>query len=231
MPQQNDYRIIFRISKNFEIIHKNFPLQKFPGIPDQGFLLKRCPYFRGSRSVIVLDREAPHAALSLFFISKVDGIETDSGIVKDLYDLIEKYHVPVPPEDLAIFSTLKPAVQGLRSSVDKIMSTREQYIDKFCRNLDRDIMELAKEVKEIKNEAQNPMILDPNTEESQVKAFLGELLGKLGELQQKANTYKTYQKNFKVRVMYVSSSPPSPSLSSYSLTHSLTHSLSLVHPL
>ena len=49
---------------------------------------------------------------------------------------------------------LKPAVQGLRSSVDRVMSQREQYIDKFCRFLDKDIVALRKELKGIKNEAQ-----------------------------------------------------------------------------
>lgn len=45
-------------------------------------------------------------------------------------------------------------MQGLRSSVDRVVSQREQYISKFCRHLDRDIAELGKEVKDIKNEAQ-----------------------------------------------------------------------------
>ena len=65
--------------------------------------------------------------------------------------------MPVPPEDIAIFSTLKPAVQGLRTSVDRVASSREQYIDKFCRHLDGDITDLDKEVKDIKNEAQVPV--------------------------------------------------------------------------
>ena len=42
----------------------------------------------------------------------------------------------------------------LRAAVDKAASNREQYVDKFCNNLDRDITELGKEVKEIKNQAQ-----------------------------------------------------------------------------
>ena len=42
----------------------------------------------------------------------------------------------------------------LRAAVDKAGSNREQYVDKFCNNLDRDITELGKEVKEIKNQAQ-----------------------------------------------------------------------------
>ena len=50
--------------------------------------------------------------------------------------------------------TLRPAVSSLRSSVDKAVSQREQNIQKFCAHLDKDIEELGREVKEIKNQAQ-----------------------------------------------------------------------------
>ena len=38
--------------------------------------------------------------------------------------------------------------------MDKASSNRDKYVDKFCFCLDRDITELAKEVKEVKNQAQ-----------------------------------------------------------------------------
>ncbi len=38
--------------------------------------------------------------------------------------------------------------------MDKATSNREQYIDKFCRHLDKDITELGHDVKEIKNDSQ-----------------------------------------------------------------------------
>ena len=50
--------------------------------------------------------------------------------------------------------TLRPAVSSLRSSVDKAVSQREQNIQKFCAHLDKDIEDLGREVKEIKNQAQ-----------------------------------------------------------------------------
>ncbi len=40
----------------------------------------------------------------------------------------------------------------LRTAVDKATSNREQYVDKFCHNVDKDITELGKEVKDIKNQ-------------------------------------------------------------------------------
>lgn len=34
---------------------------------------------------------------------KVDGIEEEATIVKDLYDLIDAYKVPASPEDIAVY--------------------------------------------------------------------------------------------------------------------------------
>lgn len=50
--------------------------------------------------------------------------------------------------------SLRPEVSRLRSAVDKAVSNREQYVDKFCSHLNKDITELSREVKDIKNEAQ-----------------------------------------------------------------------------
>ena len=37
---------------------------------------------------------------------KMDGIEEDSEIMKDIYMLIDQYQVPVNPEDLAVYQVL-----------------------------------------------------------------------------------------------------------------------------
>ena len=34
---------------------------------------------------------------------QIDGVEEEAGIVKDLYDLVEQYQVPVNPEDMAVY--------------------------------------------------------------------------------------------------------------------------------
>lgn len=34
---------------------------------------------------------------------QIEGVEDEAVIVKDLYDLIEKYQVPTSPEDLAVY--------------------------------------------------------------------------------------------------------------------------------
>lgn len=41
---------------------------------------------------------------------QMEQIEDNSSIVRDLYELIEKHQVPVPPEDLAMYQVLVTAL-------------------------------------------------------------------------------------------------------------------------
>jgi len=47
----------------------------------------------------------------------VDDIERDATVVKELYDLIETYKVPTPPEDLAVYQ-----VRALQSTSSQFFS-------------------------------------------------------------------------------------------------------------
>lgn len=99
--------------------------------------------------------------------------------------------------------TLLPSIDRAKNAIDKALAERDGNIDKFCSCLDKDIADLNKEVKEVKQEAQNPMILDANAEKSKVKKELDKLQTRMQDLQKRAFTYKSYQKNFKVRKMLV----------------------------
>ncbi|KAL3884515.1 hypothetical protein ACJMK2_024650, partial [Sinanodonta woodiana] len=131
---------------------------------------------------------------------RVEPLEKEALVVKDMYDLIDQYQVPTPPEDIAVYQTLNPSITNVRNAIDKSLTERDANIDKFCTHLDKDIAELSKEVKEVKQEAQNPIILDVHSEKEKVKNVLKKLLVQMDELQKRAFTYKSYQKNFKVEV-------------------------------
>lgn len=71
-----------------------------------------------------------------------------------MYELIEKYSVPTPPEDFAVYQTLSPLVNAVRDGIDKAVGERDAKIDHFCNHMDKDIAELNKEVKSVKQESQ-----------------------------------------------------------------------------
>lgn len=54
------------------------------------------------------------------------------------------------------FQTLRPSIHAVRNAIDKAVSERDANIDKFCNHMDKDISELGKEVKSVKEESQVP---------------------------------------------------------------------------
>ncbi|XP_030047949.1 dynein axonemal heavy chain 6 [Microcaecilia unicolor] len=141
---------------------------------------------------------------SLIFLDeiqeRIESLEEEGNVVSQMYQLIEQYQVPTPPEDFALHATLKPSIASVRNAIDKSVAERDASILKFCRLLDKDIEELEKELKDVKNQAQDPQILDIAADQTKVKEILKDLQTVLEELQKRAYQYKSYQKNFKVEV-------------------------------
>ena len=52
------------------------------------------------------------------------------------------------------FQTLRPTVTAVRNVIDKSLAERDANIDKMCTHIDKDIVSLGKEVKEVKQKAQ-----------------------------------------------------------------------------
>lgn len=44
---------------------------------------------------------------------QIEGVEENAGIVKDLYDLVEQYQVPVNPEDMAVYQVMHSTSQDM----------------------------------------------------------------------------------------------------------------------
>jgi len=56
--------------------------------------------------------------------------------------------------DFIYLQTLRPTVTAVRNVIDKSLAERDANIDKMCTHIDKDIVTLGKEVKEVKQKAQ-----------------------------------------------------------------------------
>ncbi|KAF6103026.1 dynein axonemal heavy chain 6 [Phyllostomus discolor] len=141
---------------------------------------------------------------SLIFLDeiqeRIESLEDEGNVVIQMYKLIDQYHVPTPPEDFAVFATMKPSIVAVRNAIDKSVGDREASIKQFCVQLGKDLDDLTNEVNEIKLLAQDPQILDINADQERIKSTLNDLQVVLDDLQKRAFQYKSYQKNFKVEV-------------------------------
>uniref|UniRef100_A0A8C0KKM0 Dynein axonemal heavy chain 6 n=1 Tax=Canis lupus dingo TaxID=286419 RepID=A0A8C0KKM0_CANLU len=131
---------------------------------------------------------------------RIESLEDEGNIVIQMYKLIEQYQVPIPPEDFAVFATMKPSIVAVRNAIDKSVGDRETRIKQFSQHLGRDLEDLTNEVNEVKLLAQDPQILDIGADQDKIKLMLSDLQVVLDDLQKRAFQYKSYQKNFKVEV-------------------------------
>lgn len=81
-------------------------------------------------------------------------LEEEQETVCQIYNLINMYSIPIPPEDLVVFATLQPSVNSLHSIIDEAAAERDSSMDKFCASLHKDIKELNHEVMKIKFKSQ-----------------------------------------------------------------------------
>ena len=132
--------------------------------------------------------------------TRIDPLEGEAQIITGMYELMEQFNVATPPQDVALFQTLGGAVINCRNSIDKAVSERDSNVTKLATLIDKDIEELEKEVKAIKQDVQDGSILDIKTDQKKVKSTLDRLSNDMDELQSRAFSYKKYQKTFKIDV-------------------------------
>ncbi|XP_070782457.1 dynein axonemal heavy chain 6 [Enoplosus armatus] len=147
---------------------------------------------------------AAEIADSITFLDEIQEritvLEEEQETVCQMYNLINMYSVPTPPEDLVDFATLQPSINSLHSIIDEAVAERDSSMDMFCSSLLKGIKELNREVMKTKLKSQDTQILDINADSSQVRLLLGEIQISIDELQAQASAYTSYQKKFKVEV-------------------------------
>ncbi|KAH8862654.1 Dynein heavy chain 6, axonemal [Schistosoma japonicum] len=128
---------------------------------------------------------------------RIEPIEKEAEFIKELYEMIEAFNVPVPPEDYAMYQSLLPSIDRAKNAIDKALSDRDVYADKFFSSLEKDITELMLDIKEAKQAINNPILLDATAEREAIRSELSRLQTIMDDLQNRAITYKAYHRKFK----------------------------------
>ncbi|XP_060941446.1 dynein axonemal heavy chain 6 [Limanda limanda] len=143
-------------------------------------------------------------ASSLIFLDEIQEriteLDEEQETVCKMYNLINMYSVPTPPEDMIVFATLPSSINFLRVLIDEAVLERESSMEKLRTSLSKAIKQLNREVSETKLKSQDPQILDINADSSRVRMLLGKIHLSMDEMQTHASTYTSYQKKFKMEV-------------------------------
>ncbi|XP_018654464.1 LOW QUALITY PROTEIN: hypothetical protein Smp_130810 [Schistosoma mansoni] len=129
--------------------------------------------------------------------NRIEPIEKEAEVIKELYEMVESFIIPVPPEDYAIYQTLIPSIDRAKNAMDRALGDRDVCVDKFFGSLEKDVNELIHDIKEVKQAVNNPILLDVTAERETIRSELSRLKIITDELQNRATTYKMYHRKFK----------------------------------
>lgn len=114
-----------------------------------------------------------------------------------LYNLLENYKIYIQPTDLAMFQTLSPTIRSLKEAVEIAVDTKEDNINKFTGDLEKLLTDLSSEVSEIRNAAQDPMVLNSSSNNDEVIAYLEDLRRQLERVEVLKSKYESWGRLFK----------------------------------
>jgi dynein heavy chain len=124
----------------------------------------------------------------------VDQLESE---VTQLYRLLETHKIFIQPTDLAMFQTLSPTQRSLKESLDIAVDSKEDNIVKFTVDLEKLLNDLSSEVSDIRNSAQDPMVLNPSSDSEEVIKYLEELKQQLDKVDVLKKKYEGWGSLFK----------------------------------
>jgi dynein heavy chain len=117
--------------------------------------------------------------------------------MSQLYGILESFKIYILPTDLAMYQTLVPTLRSLKEAVDIAQESKDDNISKFTTDLDRMLSELFTEVSEIRNSAQDPMVLSASSNNDEVIAYLEQLKDKLKKVEDLKINYESWGSLFK----------------------------------
>lgn len=127
----------------------------------------------------------------------MDLIQEYNKEIIQLYGLIDFYKIAIQPTDLALFQTLGPTLRQLREVVDLAADNKEENIVRFSTELDKATTDLMAVVSEIRNKAQDPMVLNSGAKSEMVIDFLENLSSQLQQVEAKKKKFETWDALFK----------------------------------
>lgn len=95
-------------------------------------------------------------------LERLDGIESEIEYAKEIYDLVEEFQVPTPPDEIEAYFNFGSILTQLRTLCERKVVDKLNLINKLNIQLSKDISSLIHEVGVIQDEA-NVSIFDCTT--------------------------------------------------------------------
>ncbi|XP_026730807.1 dynein heavy chain 6, axonemal [Trichoplusia ni] len=150
-------------------------------------------------------REPETAAELVAYNFMMDGLEARVAFLeerleylRELYDLMGEYNIPISPDDMTDYLGLSVALGTLRTNVDARLETRSKLAGLFASQIGKDIMGLMLDVNKLRDEVAQPWLYDEKSDMDKVLEALAELQEKLHACSLREKQIREWQKIFKI---------------------------------
>jgi len=127
---------------------------------------------------------------------QMDSLQERFDEVSSHYRLMEDFDIKVPDMDRASFTMLIPEFMGLKTQLDISQGNRDDNVQKWSGELDKEITMFHEKVKELEMLASNEQILQETEYFDPVLDLCTQLKDKCTELEQESSRNSSYQQTF-----------------------------------
>lgn len=138
--------------------------------------------------------------ITFFFIivkTNLPIVEQQYEEITSFYNMMETYKIPIQPTDLAFYQTLGPTINRLKEAAEIASETKEENITKFAVDLEKLNTDLLSEIQDIRNRAQEPMVLNAGAKPDMVIQFLDNLIADTDRVNEAKMRYGLWTRLFK----------------------------------
>lgn len=91
--------------------------------------------------------------MALFYY-QIEVLAEEEEAIGQLYNLIDTYSIPMPPEDPFVCASLKPAISTLEGHIYDAAWAEKDLMEKFRTSLKKDIKDLTQEIMKVDHKSQ-----------------------------------------------------------------------------
>ncbi|XP_023930267.1 dynein heavy chain 6, axonemal [Lingula anatina] len=128
--------------------------------------------------------------------SELPVLDKEFAIVTKMFSIAKDFDVAIPAEEFALYQTLAPSFQHLKSTVLFCEAKKEENIRKFSTDLDSLVNDIRFTIMEIKNKVRDPALLHADTIPLAALENIKYLQDQVQTLASKARSYGSYQDRF-----------------------------------
>ncbi|KAF7987651.1 hypothetical protein HCN44_003514 [Aphidius gifuensis] len=129
-----------------------------------------------------------------------DTLEHQLDYVKEIYDVIDEYGIPVSDEDIDRYLSISAQLSSLRRAVDRRLEDRETLVEKFNINIEIEIKKLTEIVSRINDKIVEPWLLDIESDTYECLETLDEYTDTLKICTNKLEEFQSHQKRLKLEI-------------------------------